>query len=37
MEAILGYLVAAQEWVAANIPWIGEYIAQAFQFLIDLF
>jgi len=37
MDAILKFLVDAQAWVAANIPFIGEYIAQGFKFLIDLF
>ena len=36
-SAIAGYLVSAQEWVVANIPFVGEYLGKAFQFIIDLF
>jgi len=37
LAKVVDALTDAQAWVAANIPWIGEYLAVAFGWIIDLF
>ena len=36
VEEFLGYLAFAQEWVVANIPFIGEWLATLLEWIASL-